>query len=150
MKYRQTIPARAAASIGAAILATTSAFAGSGFDEASPVALPAGQLAFNNINPAIRMADAYGDMTAGEHGTFGKFPANFDSGPHTHTGAYHGVVIKGVMTNPFEGDENPPEMPAGSYWYVPAGIEHSTLCVSDTPCDFYFYAAEKFDFIPVE
>jgi quercetin dioxygenase-like cupin family protein len=69
---------------------------------------------------------------------------------HTHSGAYHGVVIKGVMTNPFEGEINPPKLPPGSYWYVPADAVHATACVSNTPCEFYFHADSAFDFTPVK
>jgi hypothetical protein len=126
------------------------ALAGSGFDATKDMAIPKVDLTFTHINPAIQMADAYGDMSKGMHGTFGKFPANFNSGFHTHTGAYHGIVIKGVMINPFKDETNPPEMAAGSYWYVPAGSTHATACVSDEPCEFYFYADSKFDFMPVE
>ena len=107
-------------------------------------------LQYNNINPAIQMAGAYGDMTKGAHGTFGKFPAEFNTPFHTHSGAYHGVVLKGVMTNPFEGEENPPQMEPGSYWHVPANAVHATACVSATPCEFYFHAGSGFDFTPVE
>jgi len=120
------------------------------FDPAQPKATPADELAFVNVNPAIRMADAYGDRGKGGHGTFGTFPANFITPYHTHSGAYHGVVIEGVMTNPFEGEKNPPQMPPGSYWYVPAEAVHATACVSATPCKFYFHAAEAFDFKPVK
>ena len=120
------------------------------FDPAKPVALPATELDYFNLNPAIRMADAFGALTEGAHGTFGRFPAEFDSGPHTHTGAYHGIVLKGVMTNPFQGAVNPPEMAAGSYWYVPAGMVHSTLCISSEPCEFFFFADSGFDFKPVD
>jgi len=107
-------------------------------------------LQFQNINPMIQMAAAYGDKGAGGHGTFGKFPGNFKTPEHTHTGAYHGVVIKGALTNPFNGDQNPPKMTAGSYWYVPAGIKHATACVSSTPCEFYFHADSAFDFHPLK
>jgi len=50
------------------------------------------------------------------------------------------------MTDPFSGEDAPPTLAAGSYWYVPAGVEHITACVSDVPCQFYFYADEAFDF----
>ncbi len=50
------------------------------------------------------------------------------------------------MTNPFEGEDNPPQMGPGSYWYVPAGAVHATACVSNTPCRFFFTAEEAFDF----
>ena len=134
----------AAAVIGGA------ASAGSSYDETLQVVLPKAALEFVNINPAIQMAAAYGDRGTGAHGSFGKFPAKFTTPLHTHSGAYHGVVLTGVMTNPFEGETNPPEMVAGSYWYVPAEALHATACVSETPCEFYFHALSAFDFHPVD
>jgi len=121
------------------------------WDPNKPVALPSGNIAYQNINEAIQMADVWGDRAIGAHGTFGKFPANFEAPLHTHTFAYSGVVVAGVMTNPFgkEGEKNPPQMPAGSYWYVPAGVPHTTACISDTPCQFFFDSAGAFDFVPV-
>lgn len=120
------------------------------FDPAKEMATPADTLDYVNINPAIQMAPAYGDRSIGAHGSFGKFPANFETPLHIHTNAYHGIVIKGEMTNPFKGEQNPPVLGPGSYWYVPAKMEHATACVSDTPCEFYFYADSAFDFIVVE
>ena len=121
-----------------------------GFDADRDTATPAAKIAFNKINPAISMGAAYGDMSKGGHGTFGKFPANFITPVHTHTGAYHGIVISGTMTNPFKGEKTPPKMVPGSYWYVPAESEHATACVSDVPCQFYFHADSGFDFHPVK
>ena len=135
---------------GFGMLAACSSDVKSTYDVKMAVATPAAALQFENINPVVQMATAYGDKSVGEHGTFGKFPVNFITPYHTHTGAYHGVVVKGIMTNPFEGEVSPPEMPAGSYWYVPAGSEHATACISETPCEFYFHAEQAFDFKPVE
>ncbi len=134
----------------ALLLSGCAANAGSDFDANKDVARPGWQLTYENINPMIKMATVYGDKSKGAHGTFGRFPPNFATPLHTHTGAYHGVVIKGVMTNPFAGEENPPTMEAGSYWYVPAGSPHRTTCVSQVPCEFYFYADQAFDFTPVQ
>lgn len=114
-----------------------------------PVATPSAEIDYQNINEAIQMGAGFGDMTAGAHGTFGKFPDNFITPVHTHTAAYHGIVLAGTMTNPFgkDGeDANPPQMGTGSYWYVPAGMPHATACVSDEPCQFYFHSAGAFDF----
>lgn len=121
------------------------------WDPTKPVALPSGEITYENVNEAIQMADVWGDRATGPHGTFGKFAANFEAPLHTHTFAYHGTVLAGVMTNPFgkKGEKNPPRMPAGSYWYVPAGLPHTTACVSDTPCQFFFSSEGAFDFIPV-
>lgn len=138
-------------SLALAAIAGCAAQAGDGsFDANREVALPAVQVDYQNINPAIKMGGAWGDRSQGAHGTFGKFPPNFITPFHTHSGAYHGVVLAGVMANPFEGESNPPEMPVGSYWYVPAESVHATACVSETPCQFYFHATSGFDFTPVE
>ncbi|MBT6987566.1 MAG: DUF4437 domain-containing protein, partial [Rhodospirillaceae bacterium] len=104
-----------------------------GFNPSKDTATPSSQIVFNKINPAISMGGAYGNMSKGGHGTFGKFPAKFITPFHTHSGAYHGVVVAGTMTNPFKGEENPPELTPGSYWYVPAKSEHATACVSAQP-----------------
>ncbi|WP_282604909.1 cupin domain-containing protein [Pelagibius sp. Alg239-R121] len=131
-------------------LTACSAQADSAFDAKKEVALPGWQLAYENINPMIKMAVAYGNRAEGAHGSFGKFPPNFTTPFHTHSGAYHGVVLKGVMTNPFAGEEAPAKMSSGSYWYVPANSKHATACISDEPCEFYFYADSAFDFHVVE
>lgn len=141
------------ATIGGALAIALGAFvsfAGLASDRSGEVVLTKPQLQYQNINPAIQMATAHGDRANGAHGTFGKFPANFATPFHTHSGAYHGIVIKGVMTNPFEGEKNPPRMVAGSYWHVPANAAHATACVSDEPCEFYFHAGSGFDFTPVK
>ena len=96
------------------------------------------------------LSAAYGNRGEGAHGSFGRFPANFATPMHVHTGAYHGIVIRGEMTNPFKGETTPPTMGPGSYWHVPAGAEHATACVSAEPCEFYFHADSAFDFTPVE
>jgi len=54
------------------------------------------------------------------------------------------------MTNPFDGEENPPEMEPGSCWAVKTYEKHTTACVSDTPCEFLMWGGEKFDFIADE
>lgn len=111
--------------------------------------VPADQIEFQQIAPFVQMGAAWGDRAVGSHGTFGRFPGDAASPPHTHSGAYYGVVIAGVMTNPFDGEDNPTQMKAGSYWYVPAGVEHVTACVSKESCLFYFHADGAFDFKPV-
>ena len=98
----------------------------------------------------IQFAVVSGDLQSGPQGTFGRFPANFETPKHTHSHAYRAVVISGEMTNPFEGESEPPVMEAGSFWSVAAGAVHSTACVSDTPCEFFMFADEGFDFTPVE
>ncbi len=137
-----------AAALG--LLPAGATLAGSSFDPNQTVVQPAEQREFANINPMIKMATSWGDKAKGAHGTFGQFPASFTTPFHSHSGAYHGVVLKGEMTNPFEGEKVPPRMAPGSYWYVPASAVHATACVSQTPCEFYFHAEGPFDFHPVD
>lgn len=140
----------AAIACALAFLPTAATLAADTIDTKQEVVLPGWHLEFININPAIKMAAAYGNRGTGKHGSFGRFSPNFETPYHTHSGAYHGVVIKGVMTTPFKGEGKPPTMEPGSYWYVPAGAEHSTACISDIPCEFYFHAGSKFDFKPLK
>ena len=72
-----------------------------------PVATPCDQLVWVEIAPFLQMSEVAGNMGVGEHGTVGKFTPNSDTPPHTHSGAYHGVVISGVMANPFGDEKNP-------------------------------------------
>jgi len=105
---------------------------------------------FVNMFGPVDFADAYGDRATGPHGTFGRFPAGFETPLHTHSHSYRAIVLKGSMTNPFAGEESPPVMEPGSYWSVTGGDAHTTACVSATPCEFFMYGGEDFDFQPVQ
>ena len=117
------------------------------FDPSKDTVKPVQSIKYVNINPAIKFGSAWGNFGKTAHGTFGKFPPKFQTPFHTHSGAYHGVVVKGTMTNPFKGEKNAPTMKPGSYWFVPANSVHATACVSAEPCQFYFHAASNFDFV---
>ena len=119
-----------------------------GAEPGSARAVPSSQIEFQQIAPFVKMGAAWGDRSQGSHGTFGEFPGGAASPSHTHSGAYHGIVISGVMTNPFGGESIAPPMGPGSYWYVPANVEHVTACISKEPCLFYFHAESAFDFTP--
>jgi hypothetical protein len=95
----------------------------------------------------VSFADAYGSRETGPHGTFGSFPANFETPEHVHSHSYRAIVVKGEMTNPFAGEKSPPVMTPGSYWAVEAGAVHTTACVSSIPCEFFMYSNEGFDFV---
>lgn len=107
--------------------------------------------AFGPNGELVKMGAGWGDRATGAHGTFGIFPGLAVSPPHTHTAAYHGTVLAGVMTNPFSDPLAPTVLlPVGSHWTVPAGEQHATTCVSAEPCRFYFHSEGAFDFLPIE
>lgn len=123
---------------GAGPAGTTSAFAGLTFEQPFGAMVP------------VMMSTVWGDRETAAHGTIGIFPPGFDPGPHTHTNAYWGVVLQGNITNPFGTEADAPVLEPGSHWFVPAGEQHTTRCVSTTEdCIFYFHGEDLFDFAPI-
>jgi quercetin dioxygenase-like cupin family protein len=92
----------------------------------------------------IEFADAFGDMTTGQHGTFFRFTPGFISPVHTHTYDYYAVVIKGEMEN-YEVGVEPIKLGPGSYWYQRGKKAHTTVCLSKEPCVAYIVQSQKFD-----
>jgi quercetin dioxygenase-like cupin family protein len=91
----------------------------------------------------------YGNRETGAHGTFVKIKKGQGTPVHTHSKAYHGVVIEGVVENPVPGNQaSPVKLVPGSYYFVPAGAEHITRCAQSSPtdCKTYFYQDSAFDF----
>lgn len=128
------------------------AFAGGAYaeDAVRNAVVPESSREFFVVSDPIEFAVVSGDLENGPQGTFGRFPANFETPQHVHSHSYRAVVISGEMTNPFEGESNPPVMKPGSFWSVAANAVHATACVSDTPCEFFMFADQGFDFTPVE
>ncbi|MDX1421000.1 MAG: cupin domain-containing protein [Rubricoccaceae bacterium] len=111
---------------------------------------PYDALEWVEIVPGVTFAATHGDMMAEAHGKLIRFDAGVSTPVHTHTNAYHGVVIQGRVTNPYSDDEALREMGAGDYWYVPGGAPHRTACVSEEPCLFYTYGDAAWDVAVLE
>lgn len=150
MKHPFTPRILSVAIVGVVMLGQISASAAETFNPKVGVAKSVKELKFEEITPTIKFAKAYGDYNSTANGRFATFAGKWTSPSHIHSAAYHGVVIKGVVTNGFSGDKNPLKMEAGSYWYVPASAIHTTACVSKEPCLVYIHMDDKFDFIPKE
>lgn len=141
--------------VGALTFAATSTLAddtthGAEADNIESAVLQAENRDFFEAFGPVQFADAFGSRENGPHGTFGKFPGGFETPDHTHSHGYQAVVLEGQMTNPFEGETNPPVMGPGSYWAVAAGEAHTTACVSEEPCVFLMWGGQDFDFLPHE
>lgn len=124
------------------------AAAGDFFNAPEPQVITPGAIPFQEYTAEIGWASLWGG-DEGQHGGFTRFAADFITPPHKHSHPYHAVVLKGTVINPFEGGEAL-EMGPGSYWYVPAGMVHTTGCVSEEPCEFYYHSDHTDDFIAVE
>ncbi|UII79018.1 DUF4437 domain-containing protein [Flagellimonas sp. CMM7] len=97
---------------------------------------------------AIEAATVEG-MLNGAHGTFVRIPVGEETVSHTQSNTYHGIVVKGIVENPVNGNTNPKRLPAGSFWYQPGEQEHITRCSEDSeePCVVFIFQTENFDFI---
>jgi quercetin dioxygenase-like cupin family protein len=126
-----------------------------GFAASASAQAPAGAVVtfaesveWTEMVPGVSFGPVYGDWTVGPHGKLVRFVPGFASDVHTHTHEYHGVVISGTITNPYPGEETPPRMGPGTYFFVPAGAPHTTTCVSEEPCLFYTHGDHLWDIQP--
>ena len=133
----------------AALMSTVGRAENAAFDPNQAVLMPAEKIKWAVESDGVSTAQGYVKKESGEYGSFVTFPPKFETPVHRHTNSYHGVVISGTIINPMldDNDEQEVELGPGSYWYVPAGEEHMTACVSDIPCTYYTHSQESFDFI---
>lgn len=121
---------------------------------ASEVQIATNEITFGDfatgINGGAITAATVEGMLDGAHGTFITLPIGEETVSHTHTNTYHGIVVKGIIENPVDGDTTPKQLPAGSFWYQPGEQEHITRCSEDStePCVVFIFQSENFDFIP--
>lgn len=109
------------------------------------VVLDVEEVEWTEIVPGVDFGAVYGAFTEEPHGKMVRFEPGMIAPMHTHTHAYHGVVVQGTVTNPYEGEDPPVEMGPGTYWYVPGGVAHKTGCVSEEPCLFYTHGDALWD-----
>lgn len=148
MKFRILLLVVAAVGLGPLVAAE--AIGQEVASEAGVAALVTQQdLAWVEIIPGVDFAAVYGDWAEGAHAKFARFAPGMVAPLHTHTHAYHGVVVQGEFTNPYPGEQGVVMRP-GDYWYVPAGMAHSNECVSDEPCVFFTYGDALWDVEMVE
>lgn len=114
--------------------------------------VPAADLKWSDVmgpgGPSV--AFVVGDMKAkGPAEYFFKFPAGFESGWHTHDGAYDAVVVKGSMTAQDQGDAAEVELAVGSYFGEPAKKNHRNGCSKAGECMVFIRADKGFSFHPM-
>jgi anti-sigma factor ChrR (cupin superfamily) len=101
----------------------------------APVFLPITRVAWYEGFPGGNSTGSlWGDRKVGRYAILMKFPAGFKSGVHTHTGAYYGVVVRGVITNPVVGGAPAKNLKPGSWWFQPGGQKHETNCSPQSEC----------------
>jgi hypothetical protein len=91
-----------------------------------------------------------GDYKKGPYGALLKIPAGFTSPLHSHTGAYEAIEIQGTTSHWLKGEDGTKakKMTPGSYWMMPAKLDHVSSCAAGQDCIFYVWQKTKFDFVP--
>ena len=98
--------------------------------------------------PGLEIFAVSGNPNQGASEFLQKFPAGMDSGWHTHTAAYQGVVIQGKFTCTFKGAA-PQTGGPGSVWSQPARQVHDDKCEEGGDGIIAVYFHDKLDFNPV-
>jgi hypothetical protein len=96
-----------------------------------------------------KMAQISGDYKKGPYSGLLKLPAGFTSPLHSHSGDYEAILVEGQMRNWLKGDDGSKavKLNPGSYWTMPAKLEHVSACAAGKDCVIYVWQKTKFDFI---
>ena len=78
-----------------------------------------------------------------------ELPAGTVSPPHVKSANMYGIALGGQMAHYPSGDDPAaaPSIGPGGFYYIPAGLEHVSACVSAEPCVAYLYQDGAFDFL---
>lgn len=70
---------------------------------------------------------------------------------HSHTFAYHAVMLQGRAKHWAQGEDAnaAPALGPGSYWYQPGKLVHTDACLEESSeCMIFAYSLGKQDFVP--
>ena len=100
-------------------------------------------------HPGLQISVVSGNPNEGASQFLQRFPAGMDSGWHSHTAAYQGVVIQGKFTHTFKGSA-PQTGGPGSVWSQPARQIHDDKCEEGDDCIIVVSFHGKLDFKPAD
>jgi hypothetical protein len=113
--------------------------------------LPSAQMQWQTTKEGVGFAPLQGDRFQESYMAMVKLPAGLISPAHVKTSNMYGMVVSGMISNIAVGADPSTEvnLPAGSYYKIPAGLAHISKCVSDVDCVTFLYQDGKFDFLPI-
>lgn len=136
------------ASLGIFVATTTATAGQSGDEKFSHTASEEIQWGPTPFGPEA--ASIAGDFASGQHITFIKFAAGMATPLHTHSHDYVGLVVSGITRHWVHGKQKTQKLlPPGSYWSIPANVEHVSECLDGDDCVMAIFQSQAFDFIPV-
>ena len=115
------------------------------------VVWPAGDVKWTDSTTVkgASIAPLWGDPTKGAYGALKKVAGGTDLGWHTHSSDQRVVAISGTFDFTVEGQE-PKELTAGSYVFVPGGVKHLSKCRAGADCSWFEEQPGKMDMIPAK
>ena len=97
----------------------------------------------------VQYANVRGDLAgSGPYEAFVNFPAGADNPFHTHSQDLPTVVLEGTFYAEIDGKRV--EYGPGSYYDLPANLEHLSGCTAEKDCILFQYQADHFDLNPVD
>ena len=103
---------------------------------------------FKDAIPGVSRAVLWGDPDSGPYGAFTRFAPGIKHALHTHSSDLRTVVLKGAYIYTTSSGEK--RVGAGSYFFIPAGTQHTSGADAAEGCLMYEEGSGKFDLIPVE
>lgn len=97
----------------------------------------------------IKTATLWGDPSKGEYGRLMKLPGGFESGMHSHSQNYHGVLISGTWIH-YEDEKNATELAPGSYVMQAGKKDHNDKCKAGADCILLLTQKSKHDYFPAK
>ena len=93
-----------------------------------------------------------GDKDKGPHLSLMRLPGGFESPWHSHSGDYEAVQIAGTSRHWVKGEDpaKAKRLGPGSYWSIPGGADHVSVCEKGADCTLLLIQKTKFDFVPAK
>lgn len=114
------------------------------------ISKPASSLEWKEVpgSNGIMYANVKGDLLGGgPYEAFVKFPAGRDNPYHFHTQALPTVILQGTFYTIVNGQSD--LYRAGSYYNLPAKVNHYSGCKAGADCLLFQYQSDHFDLVPV-
>lgn len=100
----------------------------------------------------LRMAVLSGDIEKGPYTALLQLKAGAEPPWHSHSGDYEAVELAGTTRHWMRGEDGAKakKMTPGSYWAMPGGVDHVTVCDKGVDCVLVIWQRTRFDAVPAK
>jgi Cupin domain len=103
----------------------------------------------STARPDSTRGSLWGDPAKGPFAYFNRYAGGWQLPLHYHSNQLSGVIVSGTFVIHVAG-QDAKQLPAGSYFSVPAKTRHTDACVPGSPCVVYFSGDDPLDRVNVE